>query len=362
MRFERLEISCFRNLSNVVVELGAGVNFFYGDNGAGKTALLEAVHLLCRGRSFRTQRARSLIQTQADRLVVRVLAVDELRGPVTLAMSKDRQAHTELKVDGERERRLSEAARLTPLQVMLPDISQLVFGQPGGRRRWLDWGTFHVKPEYLVRLREYLRVLKQRNAVLKDPQASAAALRPWTEKLITAALAVTTLRVEYLTALEPHFQAAMAALAPELAIELDFQQGWPKADSLEKLLGDSVAREVKLGTTQWGPHRADVELRVGAVKASTLLSRGQGKMVASALKISQAALLAIQTQRSTVFLIDDVGAELDVGHNARFFELLKELDCQILANSTHAPGDDLAGVVNTLNVFHVERGSVAAVL
>lgn len=366
MRFDRLEISYFRNLSNVVVELGSGVNFFYGDNGAGKTALLEAVHLLCRGRSFRTQRARSLIQTQADMLAVRALAVDELRGPVTLAMSKDRQAHTELKVDGERERRLSEAARLTPLQVMLPDISELVFGQPGVRRHWLDWGTFHVKPEYLVALREYLRVLKQRNAVLKDAHRPDAELRPWTEKLIAAALAVTDLREGYLKALEPHFQAAMVALAPELAIALEFQRGWPNADStgtdsLEKLLGDSAEREVKLGATQWGPHRADVELRVDAVKASTLLSRGQGKMVASALKISQAALLATQTQRSTVFLIDDVGAELDAGHNARFFELLKDLDCQILANSTQAPADDLAEAANTLRVFHVERGSVVAV-
>lgn len=361
MRFDRLEISYFRNLSNVVVELGSGVNFFYGANGAGKTALLEAVHLLCRGRSFRTQRARSLIQMEADRLAVRLRAVDELRGPVTLAMTKDRQARTELKVDGERERRLSEAARLTPLQVMLPDISELVFGQPGVRRHWLDWGTFHVKPEYLVTLRDYLRVLKQRNAVLKDAHRTAAELRPWTEKLIAAALAVTALRGDYLTALEPHFQSAMTALAPELAIDLDFQQGWSKEDSLEKLLGDSAEREVKLGATQWGPHRADVELRVGAVKASALLSRGQGKMVASALKISQAALLATQTQRSTVFLIDDVGAELDAGHNVRFFELLKDLDCQILANSTHAPAAHLAEVANTLNVFHVERGSVVAV-
>jgi DNA replication and repair protein RecF len=357
LRFERLEISYFRNLSNVVVELGPGLNYFFGDNGAGKTAMLEATHLLCRSRSFRTKSARSLIQRDADMLVVRALAVDELRGPLTLAMSKDRQARTVLKVDGERERRLSEAARLTPLQVMLPDIAELVFGQPGLRRHWLDWGTFHVKPEYLVTLREYLRILRQRNAALK----SASPLPPWTAKLLVAAEAVTELRRQFLADLAPHFQQAIAALAPELQVSLHFQQGWPQLESLQKLLGDSAAREVKLGATQWGPHRADVELRLGATRASTLLSRGQGKMVASALKISQAAMLAQQTQRATVFLIDDVGAELDTGHSGRFFALLQDLGCQILATSTQPPTAELAKVVKKLHRFHVERGEVRVV-
>ena len=357
MRFDRLEISYFRNLSSVTAELGPGLNYFFGANGAGKTALLEAAHLLCRGRSFRTQRARNLIQHDADMLVVRALVVDELRGSLTLAMSKDRQARTELKVDGERERRLSEVARLTPLQVMLPDIAELVFGQPGLRRHWLDWGTFHVKPEYLVTLREYLRVLRQRNAALK----SGSPLQPWTEELLLAAHSVTELRREYLTVLTPFFQQSIAALAPELNVTLDFHQGWPRLESLEKLLGDSAEREVKLGATQWGPHRADVELRVGTSKASMLLSRGQGKMVASALKISQAAMLATKTQRSSVFLIDDVGAELDAGHSGRFFALLQDLGCQILATSTQPPTAELARVATTLNRFHVERGEVAVV-
>ena len=357
MRFDRLEISYFRNLSQVTAELGPGLNYFFGDNGAGKTALLEATHLLCRGRSFRTQSARNLIQHDADMLVVRALGVDEMRGSVTLAMSKDRQARTELKVDGMQERRLSEAARLTPLQVMLPDVAELVFGQPGLRRHWLDWGTFHVKPEYLATLREYLRILRQRNTALK----SGSPLGPWTEKLLLAAQSVTELRREYLEALAPHFQQSIAALAPELNVTLDFQQGWPRQESLEKLLGDSAEREVKLGATQWGPHRADVDMRVGPSRARMLLSRGQGKMVASALKLSQAAMLATQTRRATVFLIDDVGAELDAVHSGRFFALLQDLGCQILATSTQKPTVELARAAKTLNRFHVERGEVEVV-
>lgn len=349
------------------MDLGPGLNYFYGPNGAGKTAILEAVHLLCRGRSFRTQRVQSLIQNDAPMLVVRAQAEDELTGPVTLAMSKDRRSRTELKINGQSERRLSEAARLTPLQVMLPDVSDLVFGSPGTRRQWLDWGAFHVKPDYLAMLREYLRVLKQRNAALKELK-SPFEPDPWTLRLVELAECVTARRRTYLAALKPHFHRNLHFLAPELDVSIGLQRGWPESESLEKLLGESVVREVKSGATQWGAHRADVVLRVGGSRASAVLSRGQGKMVASVMKIAQASLLSESMHRLTMFLIDDAGAELDDAHNARFFGLLDELGCQILATTTAKPDAGPAGTPiessstdsgsAKVKMFHVKRGAI----
>lgn len=365
MHFDRLEISFFRNLSAVSLELSPGLNFLYGPNGAGKTAILESVHLLVRGRSFRTQRSSTLIQNDQEFLAVRGSISDELQGSKTLAISKDKRGRTELKVDGIPEHRLSEAARLVPLQVMLPDLSELVFGEPLGRRQWLDWGAFHVEPAYLRELRAYLQVLKQRNAVLKDiarGEGDESRLEPWTEQLVEAAQRVDERRHQYLEALIPVFEQLLARLAPELRVEVRYQRGWPRDQNLRKVLGDLAPREVKLGHTQMGPHRAEIELWVGAARANTILSRGQGKMVASALKLSQARLLTKLDNRTSVFLIDDVGAELDEGHNFQFFELLEEMDCQILATSTHplplpkTNESRFAGL--GLAVFHVERGSV----
>ena len=190
MHFERLEISYFRNLSSVSMDLSPGLNFLYGPNGAGKTAILEAVHLLARGRSFRSQPSNTLIQHEQQFLTVRGTIEDEGEGSKTLAISKDRQGQTTLKINGNAELRLSEGARLVPLQVMLPDLSELVFGGPASRRQWLDWGTFHVEPAYLNALRAYLRVLKQRNAQLKEitrDQADVSTLEPWTEQLFETA-------------------------------------------------------------------------------------------------------------------------------------------------------------------------------
>lgn len=364
MRLSRLELSCFRNLSAVGIALAPGLNVFFGDNGAGKTALLEAVHLLCRGRSFRTQRAQSLIQHGAEQLVVRGVLENGGRGRVTLAIAKDRHARTELKVDGRAERRLSQVARMTPLQVMLPDIADLVFGGPAGRRSWLDWGTFHVKPDYLGRLRRYLRAIKQRNALLKEA-APAGELAPWSEEAAELGEAVTRDRRGYLALFEPHFHRVLKALAPELAIDLEYHPGWGRDEALDKLLGDSSVRELKYGSTLWGPHRADVRLRANGSPASGVLSRGQGKMVASALQIGQAALLAERDRRSTIFLIDDAGAELDAAHGVRFFGLLDEIGGQILATTTRRPNSDggiplRSGRVDAghLGVFHVEHGRV----
>jgi DNA replication and repair protein RecF len=366
---ERLDISCFRNLSAVSVGLAPGLNFFHGNNGAGKTAILEALHFLARGRSFRSHQSRTLVQHGADSLAVRATLRDELGGLQSVGISKSLGGKTDLRVNGEPERRLSEAARRVPIQVMLPDIGELVFGGPQLRRQWLDWGAFHVKPQYLRSLRGYMRALKQRNAGLKQVAAGiqpASTLPPWTDQLVTVAEEITDYRVAYVESLEPIFADTLARLAPDIQVQIAYRQGWPETESLHKVLGEMTERELKLGSTQAGPHRADIELRAGAgphaVKATLELSRGQGKAVASALKIAQARLLAEREKRGSVFLIDDVGAELDDEHNSRFFRLLQEMNCQILASSTRAP----AGIVDyftaeTINVFHVKRGIVQIV-
>jgi DNA replication and repair protein RecF len=358
VHFDHLEIFCFRNLDSVALELNPGLNFFHGDNGAGKTAILEAAHLLVRGRSFRGHRPKELIQRGQEQLTVRATLADQFLGPRTIAMTRELSGRTELKINGLQETRLSEVARLIPLQIMLPNVADLVFGGPGVRRRWLDWGTFHVKPDYLRVQREYVRLLRQRNAALKAGITSSPDFEAWTAQLVQAAERVDAYRKTHIDELRPLFSDVLSALAPELDVELVYVRGWSAEEPLDKVLGGWGSREVKLGATQAGPHRADVDLRVGDARAAGLLSRGQAKAVASAMMVSQARLLAGALNQTSVFLIDDVGAELDEGHNARFFQLLDDMDSQILATSTLLPrgGSGFAG--KRMTVFHVEHGRV----
>lgn len=343
------------------MDLVPGLNYLFGDNGAGKTAVLEALHLLARGRSFRGRQMGELVRRGAEDLLVHAVVEDELRGRQSLGLGRRRQGRSELRVNGDPGRKLSEVAGMLPLQVMVPSLSDLVFGGPSERRQWLDWGVFHVEHHYLRVLREYLQAVRQRNAALRSVAAGnldEAALAPWNEEVARHGEEVDAYRRRYLDAFEPVALRALAHLAPELELRMSYRRGWQDGAPLRKVLGESAPAEVKWGATRSGPHRADVDLRVGGLAAATSLSRGQGKSLASALMLAQAEMLRDQAQRSSVFLIDDIGAELDLPHSHRFFRELSALGAQVVATST-APVQALGELPRVQTaVFHVEHGQV----
>jgi DNA replication and repair protein RecF len=361
MRLMRLEAAGVRNLSALSIDCGPGLNVFTGPNGAGKTAIIETVHLLARGRSFRSGSIGAVICHGSGSLTVRARLNDEHRGEIRATVVRHRNDRSELHLNGRIERRLSEIARLMPLQLLLPDASSLVFGAPQERRRFLDWGAFHVKPRYLAQLRDYQRVLQQRNVLLRAPSdrtsGLAQQLQAWTDQLSVLGREVDTARQEYLALLLPAASSTLRALASELALTFSYQSGWRDGATLEDCLREGGARDVRFGVTHCGPHRADLHLTVGGQPAAAVLSRGQAKVVASALRLAQAELTNQIGGRRSLFLIDDVGAEMDAPHNERFFGALEAMDCQVFATTTSdlALGGAFAGARRQL--FHVEHGS-----
>lgn len=357
MRLDRLFIQNVRNLEEIEVAPAAGLNLFIGPNGAGKTALLEAVYLLARGRSFRSGRTSSLIRRGEESLAVAVRGDDPRWGRVSLSMERDLGGQTRLQINGSRERRLSMLAARLPLQLFLPDVSNLVFGSPMERRQWLDWGLFHVEPGYLALLQQCLQALRQRNAALRNSVVDESQLDVWTDAFCQAAEEVTQLRARYTADLEGRLRTVLPQLAPDLSVDLALSRGWRDDTPLDKLLSEQRAREVKLGATQSGPQRADLSLRYEDLPAASVLSRGQGKMLAMALKISQASLLSDSAASASLFLIDDVGAELDRQHGRRFYELLAETGCQIMASTTQDL-DVIDGIGLEVRRFHVKQGRI----
>jgi DNA replication and repair protein RecF len=357
----RLDIERFRNIESTALDLSAGFNFFYGENGAGKTALLEAVHVLARGRSFRTQQNNELIQVGADAFVIRATAEDEHRGRQQLALTRNRNSKTELRINGEAGRKMSQAATLLPLEVMVPTMVELVFGGPALRRQWLDWGVFHVKPQFLNLLRRYVASLRQRNACLKGLASGALKvgdLSPWTAELVALALAVDTARRAHLDTLRPIIARALETLSLGLEVGVSYRQGWADGGDLDKLLSESLSREVKSGATLLGPHRADVEFRVHGMAGAGTLSRGQAKILASALMLAQAEVAGSIAKRASVFLIDDIGAELDERHRRELFGALVRLGCQVLATSVQPPDERILADCRDYAMFHVKHGEV----
>ncbi len=352
-----LEIQNLRNLTSVRLELDARFNYFVGANGAGKTSILEAVHLLARGRSFRDQSTAPIIAEGQDGLVVRALLEDGS----TLGLARKRTGKTRLRIDQQPVRKLSASASLLPLQLLLPNLSDLVFGSPIERRRYLDWGLFHVKPSYIGALRDLQAANRQRNAILRswDGPHAHELLEVWTDAFCRHAAMVDEYRSEYAKELLPFIERALEELCVGFEVKTEYRNGWGE-ENLAKMLRETLAKDVKSGTTGLGPHRADLLLKLQSGSVRAKLSRGQGKLVATALILAQARLLQAQRQRKSLFLVDELGAEMDGEYLARMLRLLNADGFQVIATSTQPLGQQSEASLSeqNLTLFHVKQGEV----
>ena len=358
MYLTNLSVSNFRNIVQADLSLSPGINLLVGENGAGKTALLEAAHLLARGRSFRTPQAKQLIRHNEKELLVRgEVSVGAMRH--SLARSKSSTAGSEARIDGQQASRQSRYAELLPLQTLLPGIADLVLDGPSIRREFVDWGLFHVEQHYLATAQRFRKALTQRTAWLKDSLYEDFSVDPWVTTLAAAGSEISVWRHRFVDALNSQFQQTLKRLQADFACDLRYEgSGFSQEEALADLAA-SFDRDKRHAVTHVGPHRADVDIRVDGVSARAVVSRGQAKLIASAIALSYSAELAARRGTQPILLLDDFGAELDDTHRERFFGELRTLGCQVIATTTNQP-EQLVGwsTLDTTRVFHVEHGSV----
>ena len=359
MRLLELHVKNLRILLEVSLEFDAGFNYVYGANGSGKTALLEAVYLLARGRSFRSGRISGLINRNEDALAVRARIDRRNASPMKVAVKRARNGEMSVLVDDRAETRISQLARHIPVQLLLPGVAELVFSGPAVRRSYLDWGLFHVEQRYLDCSRSYRRVLEQRNAWLKTSGPAGVEGDPWLAQLLEFGRTIGRFRNDYLRELLPCIEEVLERLDPSLTLGVAYRDGGylEDAEQAAKKASESFARDVKFGTTHCGPHRADIRFTVGDRLASEDASRGQAKLIASAAVLGQALHLQRKLGLPSVILIDDFGAELDADHWRRYVEVLARLDCQVIATSTEELSGDLLPDGVRARVFHVKQGT-----
>lgn len=341
MIFERIEINNLRNLGEVEFQPEPGLNLVIGPNGSGKTALLEAIHLLVRGRSFRTNLTDSLIQhSQASLLVRSSLCTDH--GVAKLAARKAHQESIQMRYNNQAVKQVSQIARNVPLQVIQANINEMVFGAPRLRRAWLDSGVFHQFPEFLESNRNWRRSLEQRNAALR--QNDKASARMWNSSVGTYGMQVTKFREQHVEALQEEFNNCLGAMEAALHVELSLSKGYA-GQSLKADLESGLERDLRVGATQIGPQRADVRLRLvedTSTKthrpADQVLSRGQGKIVGYAMKLATASFLH-KLSIKTLLLIDDFDAEVDAIHQYSLIQLLLSMNTQVIVTTTTHPAN-----------------------
>ena len=353
MSITLLRANQVRNLSHVDIQPHSQLNIIHGENASGKTSLLEAIHLLSTARSFRTHRIQHVIQHDTDKLTVFARIQT---GPHAHQLGIERSKRkTEIRVDGQTIQQTSVLTRHLPLQLITPQVSSLLEQGPKLRRRFLDWGVFHVKHDYLANWRAFHRVLQQRNSALRQHLANSQ-ITAWDKALVAAASEITQSRQAYLAGLLPILQAYSQTLIQQQP-ELGYQQGWPVEEPLDRLLVESLPRDRERGHTQYGPHRAELVFKFNGIPAQEVLSRGQTKLFISAMQLAQVSHLARETGVQCVIMVDDLAAELDRNKRSALLKLLLATQAQVFITVTEPNLLDIDPAQGH-KMFHVEQGRI----
>lgn len=330
-------------------------NLIYGENASGKTSLLEALFILGRGRSFRTPKREKVVRDGETGMMVAGVVVAGDR-QIKVGIGFERGKSPRIRVDGKDETSAAALAHWVPVQVIDPDIHQLVEQGPGVRRRYLDWGVFHVEPRFLDTWRRYHRIVRQRNAALRD--SSTVQLDAWDGELSAAGEALSAYRERYTERLATHIGKLGGELLGEEPV-VEYRRGWPAEKSLREALSETRTRDKKFGITHVGSHRSDLIISLASKRARGRVSRGQQKLLAATLILSQLSQLKAERDVKSILLLDDLSAELDRGRLARLRNVLAPLDAQVFM--TALDPDDLPGW-EFGRVFHVEQGKVRSVV
>lgn len=351
MAISRVEIRNLRNIQALSIDPIPGINIVTGPNGAGKTSILEGIYLLGRGRSFRTNQARPIVREGSDCLEV----VGRRLGASALVAGVRRCIKTsEIRINGETVGRLSELARHFPVQLVTPRSHELLERGPDIRRRFLDWGLFHVEPGYGGLVARYNRVLKQRNVALKKKPSDVHA---WDPQIAEFGEQIHILRERYLNALNTQLLTINSLLGLESPPVLTISRSWARDEALLQGLRRRYSADSLSGFTSVGPHRDDFKVHYQGSAAVDRLSRGQQKMVVLGLTLAQLSQVSNGDSPKPILLVDDLAAELDDHARERVMNHLSEAEIQVFVSALD-PRVLLERATTDAKVFHVEQGSL----
>jgi len=346
----QLNIEKLRIINQAEITFQPGFNLIVGNNGAGKTSLLEAVYLLSRGRSFRHRESGPLIQENHDSFQLVSRFIHDNHQQHILGMFRSR-SDLVVKFDGKPAVKRSEILSSFPVVLIGAEPQQLLVGGPEYRRNFIDNGMFHVEHNYLKVLQQYNRALEQRNASLKKGSSELAI---WNKPLQEAAHKIDAWRANYSKKLVTLVQEYLDLWSLQLTIDIAYSRGWSRDKSFSQSLSDVITTDRKQKFTSVGIHRADLAIRSVRTKSGKRLSRGQLKMLAAAFHFSQTQISISSGASVPVLLFDDLPAELDEVNRSKLLDSINDLYPQSLLTVLSQKDIPLDGKLAT--VFHVEHG------
>lgn len=357
MLIQSLQITNFRNISCAMLACSAKFNVFYGDNAAGKTSVLEAIYALSTAKSFRCSHHDVVIRHDQAEFTLFSNCYDGF-SVIPIGLERNRNGFLRIHLLAETIRSIAEVSQLLPVVFIGSDSHRILTDGPKARRQFLDWGLFYTCPHFYPQWKVFQKILNHRNAALKN-RVSREELTMWNVELANAGEVMHQLRQSYVDDFLPVFVGILAVFLEDVPITARYVAGWDAEFSLLDCLNQQLYKEMQVGHTLSGPHRADLLLTVDNLFAEDVLSQGQQKLVSYALHLSQGIYLKMRTQKSPIFLIDDMPSELDTQKQALVVKILADLGVQVFITGIHARDLEQIQSLHLDNkMFHVKHGAV----
>ncbi len=378
MPLNRLSVYHARNIEELSLNFHPIYNIIHGLNGSGKTTILECIHTLLRAKTFRTNKFSSFISTQSNECIVHSVFTDTNSDNdfiLGIKRSINTNSNPVIHLNSKKIFSLSSISKLAILGLITPDSFNLIDAGPSIRRKYIDWGLFHVEHGFLKIWKDYNSVLQNRNTLLKslsrqNKKSMSSELineiKIWDKQLTLLNLKINHYRQNQFNLVKPIFYEIVTFFSESLAndISLNYYQGWNEHSDFTHLLKTKFSDDIRNGFTNFGTHRSDINFLIHNKPAKDILSRGQKKILVLSLILAQFIFLIINKEllttdsRHFLLLLDDIDSELDEKNLRRLFDYLSRFkEIQYFITTTNEQRFKFIEDYK-LKMFHVEHGAL----
>lgn len=360
MFIQKILLNNFRNFLSADFTVGEGINIFWGGNGSGKTSALEAINYISQARSFRTTKNSSIINYAAKELTVYSEILSRETNMVSkLGITRDVKGNVCAKINGRILNRVADLAQNICVQTIIPNGLTLLEAGPGFRRSFIDWGCFYHFNNFFDINSGFRKILKQRNILLSSKNVDEDYFNLWNRSFVEYSIELSKIRIEYLNVFNKYANNYILKLLPDLTINMELIPGHKMdVDDFMLQVKNHYKREIMMGYSLIGPHKADLNIKTNNKNSVDSLSRGQQKLLIVALKLAQGIVFQTITKNNCIFLIDDISSELDNNSLNKLYDLIDSLSSnnQFFITCLH---NDFPKFQNSkAKMFHVEHNSI----
>jgi len=347
MEISSIKMISFRNHKKTNIDFNSGLNVIWGKNGSGKTSILEAIHSLSLGKSFKTNNKKELIKKSAPGFFLKGVFIDKNNNRSTVSFSQTINGNKKISINKKEIIKRKEMLGLNNVVVFSPEEEEITKGPAGERRKYFNRIFSICSPAYLKNLLSYNRILKQRNALLKIKNQKKDVLRSWSEPLSIFGEKLWVERKKEIKSFGKIFKKTAKSFEKKLEVGLKYKNEIKSKLEIETELNNNEEIDIKRGFTSLGPHRDDILFFWEKKPIRKHGSQGENKMFLALLKITEHIYVSKKTKTTPIFLIDDMFAGLDKERSKKILSFIGRLQ-----GSSLCPPQT---IITTTDLINIEK-------